>query len=240
MTQRTLLLAVLLVVDALAGQAAESSSRPYVIVVFGDSLTAGTSVAGESRWASLLEKGLRRKHPDLRPTVINAGVGGNTSREGLARMEKDVLSQHPDLVIVEFGSNDETPDSARHVSVEDFGKNLQAMHDAIVRCAGAKMICWPSTPFVNAQHIWGKDPFFAAAGGPDEYQAAYRKCMARVCADRQMPFVDMDAAFREDIKKHGTSVCICSDGVHHRKAGQHLVAEGLLPHVERAIHHKVQ
>jgi lysophospholipase L1-like esterase len=240
MTRRTLLLAVLLVVDALAGQAAESSSRPYVIVVFGDSLTAATTVAKESQWASLLEKGLRRRHPDLRLTVVNAGVGGNTSREGRARMEKDVLSRHPDLVIVEFGANDETPDGARHVSVEEFGKNLQAMHDAIVRRAGAKMICWPSTPFVNAQHSWGKDSSFAAAGGPDEYQSVYRKCMARVCVDRKMPCVDIDAIFRENIKKHGTSVCICSDGIHHREAGQRLVAEGLLPHVERAIYRKVQ
>ena len=38
--------------------------------------------------------------------IINAGIGGNTSREGLARLEPDVLRYRPDITVVCFGLND--------------------------------------------------------------------------------------------------------------------------------------
>ncbi len=52
----------------------------------------------------LLEKNLADKYPGLK--VINCGVGGNTITDALARIEKDVLSYKPHLVIINFGLND--------------------------------------------------------------------------------------------------------------------------------------
>lgn len=56
--------------------------------------------------------------------MINSGVGGNTSREALDRIGKDVLVYRPDLVMVEFGGNDATPDPNREVSPDEFEENL--------------------------------------------------------------------------------------------------------------------
>jgi lysophospholipase L1-like esterase len=55
-----------------------------------------------------------------------------------------------------------------------------------------------------------------------------------------VPFVDMDAIFREKFKVKGEDVYICSDGIHYREAGNQLVAESLLPEVEKIIHDKVE
>jgi lysophospholipase L1-like esterase len=238
-TRIALLVAVMFAACALNGRAAQDGRPTYVIVAFGDSLTEAAQVAQGAQWPSLLQDMLRRRHPDLDVAVINAGVGGNTSREGLARMEKDVLTRRPNLVIAAFGANDETLQSERHVSVDEYAKNLRAMYDAIVRRTGAKMICWPATPFINDRHLWGKNPFFAAAGGPDQYQMAYRKRMARVGQELQMPFVDMDAIFRRQFKEKGADFYVLPDGIHYREAGNQLVAESLLPEVEKIIHDKV-
>ena len=235
MTRITLLAAVLSAACSLNGQAAEDARPAYVIVAFGDSLTQAAQVAKGAQWTNLLQDKLRQRHSDLEVTVINAGVDGNTSREGLARIEKDVLARRPNLVIAEFGGNDQTPQPARHVSLDELAKNIRAMHDRIVRQAGAKMICWPLTPILNAKHAYGKDPFYAAAGGPDGYQIAYRKRLAQVSNELHVPFVDMDAIFRDKFKEKGADFYILPDGVHHREIGNQLVAESLLPEVEKMI-----
>lgn len=70
------------------------------VVAFGDSLTAGF---GASR-AERNYVGLLRQQTGWE--IINAGVGGDRSAQGLARLQKDVLSRHPRVVIVLLGGND--------------------------------------------------------------------------------------------------------------------------------------
>lgn len=72
----------------------------YVIVCFGNSYTEGQGVSSEEAYPALLQKTL----PETK--VINAGVSGETSGEALERIFGDVLSKHPSLVIVEFGTNE--------------------------------------------------------------------------------------------------------------------------------------
>ena len=71
-----------------------------MIVTFGDSLTAG--VAGKS-YPDDLQDLLDQK--GLRYRVDNQGVSGDTSTDGLARIE-NVIADHPRLVLLEFGGND--------------------------------------------------------------------------------------------------------------------------------------
>lgn len=87
------------------------------IVAFGDSITEAVIGLGpEQKWTVLLEKKLNRHSRDIYWTVVNSGVGGNTSREGLARIEKDVFAHKPDIVLVEFGGNDTVADKKRGFS----------------------------------------------------------------------------------------------------------------------------
>ena len=69
------------------------------IVCFGDSLTEGVGAGKGNDYPSLL----RRK---VGWPVINAGVGGDTTQNAVQRIEEDVLSHDPRMVIVMLGGND--------------------------------------------------------------------------------------------------------------------------------------
>jgi acyl-CoA thioesterase I len=97
-----------------------------LIVAFGDSLTAG--VAGRS-YPEYLEQ-ILREH-GYRYRVENQGVSGDTTTDGLARIE-NVIIEKPALVILEFGGND----GLRGVPVETIRKNLE---DMISRIQAAKI-----------------------------------------------------------------------------------------------------
>jgi acyl-CoA thioesterase-1 len=91
-------------------------SRP-VIVAFGDSLTAG--VAGRSYPEDLQR--LLDEH-GYQYLVENQGVSGDTSTDGLARID-NVIDAHPALVILEFGGND----GLRGTPVDSTRDNLKQM-----------------------------------------------------------------------------------------------------------------
>lgn len=89
------------------------------IVFLGDSVTEGGfeiiekadgSFDGakdtEAVYVTLLEKRLKSRFPDMQIEIINAGIGGNTSIDGLSRLEADVITKGPDIAVVSFGLND--------------------------------------------------------------------------------------------------------------------------------------
>ncbi len=74
-------------------------TRP-VIVCFGDSLTAGLGVDHDLSYPANLQRDLNAKGYAYR--VVNMGVSGETTKDGLARVGR-VLALKPELVVVEFG-----------------------------------------------------------------------------------------------------------------------------------------
>ena len=74
-----------------------------MIVAFGDSLTAGAGVPAPVNYPSQLQAALDVRGFKYR--VVNAGVSGETSGQGLARVDK-VLAHKPRIVILELGVND--------------------------------------------------------------------------------------------------------------------------------------
>ena len=83
---------------------------PITIVAFGDSVTHGALTPGEINYETVYWNLLKRKINNLNNyvpvNVINAGIGGITAKGSLKRMDKQVLSHNPDLIIVCFGLND--------------------------------------------------------------------------------------------------------------------------------------
>ena len=76
----------------------------FVLVAFGDSLTAGYGLPVEEGFAPQLEAWLRANGaPDA--IVINAGVSGDTTSDGLARLDWSIGSE-ADAVLLELGAND--------------------------------------------------------------------------------------------------------------------------------------
>nr|WP_244265703.1 arylesterase [Pseudovibrio hongkongensis] len=78
-------------------------AEPVRIVAFGDSLTAGYQLPAEDAFPVQLEKALHVK--GLEVTIINAGVSGDTTAAGLARLDWSV-ADGTDGVILALGAND--------------------------------------------------------------------------------------------------------------------------------------
>jgi len=80
-----------------------AEAEPITIVALGDSNTNGDGVGRAYAWPALLEQLLRQKGYDVR--ILNAGVSGDTTAEGLARLDQAV-PDGTDAAIVFLGRND--------------------------------------------------------------------------------------------------------------------------------------
>jgi len=83
---------------------------PVTIAAIGGSITAGTGATDTPyRYVNLVQTWWNKTFPTSHSTLVNAGVGATDSDYGALRVQRDVLSQNPDLVIVEFAVNDTGP-----------------------------------------------------------------------------------------------------------------------------------
>ena len=98
------------------------------IVCFGDSLTYGYGASQGMDYPTRLEEmtGIE---------IINAGVSGNTTADGLARLEDDVLAYEPDVVLITLGGND----LKNRMSVDTARANLLSIIQRI-HAAGAMVV----------------------------------------------------------------------------------------------------
>ncbi|WP_431270643.1 SGNH/GDSL hydrolase family protein [Dankookia sp. P2] len=89
-----------------ATHAAVAHGAPLTIVAFGSSSTEGAASSGpEATYPAQLQARLRAALPGLPVVVLNRGKSGQEVPEMLARLEADVLAEHPVLVIWQAGAN---------------------------------------------------------------------------------------------------------------------------------------
>jgi lysophospholipase L1-like esterase len=79
---------------------------PITFVTLGDSGAVGAATGGSRTWASLVRKWLAETFPSSTVTLVDSGIDSTDGVFGVCRMDKDVLAHNPDLVIVDFGTND--------------------------------------------------------------------------------------------------------------------------------------
>ena len=105
-------------------------ARGKTIVCFGDSITFGYGVNPGEGYPSALAK-------QLNIPVINAGIDGDTSTEALKRLDADVLSRDPLLVIIEFGGNDFLRQVPKEITVNNIKQMVERVqaHGAMVAIA---------------------------------------------------------------------------------------------------------
>ena len=120
-------LSFLIFTDKSQNNASITLKNSAIILAFGDSITYGYRVSKDSSYPSQLEKktGLH---------VINAGVSGEESSDGLLRLP-ELLKQKPDLVILCHGGNDILRKRS-HVKLK---KNLLKMIN-LIKASGAKVL----------------------------------------------------------------------------------------------------
>jgi acyl-CoA thioesterase-1 len=111
---------LLLLILGIAGPGLRAAEQPLRILALGDSLTAGYGLAAADSFPAQLERALNDRGTTVQ--VLNAGVSGDTTAGGLARLEW-ALVDNPDLVILALGAND----SLRAVAPEITRANLAAI-----------------------------------------------------------------------------------------------------------------
>src|SRR5580704_19133482 len=105
-----------------------------VILVFGDSISAGYGLARvDQGWVALLQT--RLKDQGYVYQVINASVSGETTAGGLARLPRALMLHQPRIVILELGGND----GLRALPIAQMRTNLARMVD-LAAAAGAKVL----------------------------------------------------------------------------------------------------
>lgn len=110
---------------------AAPDNRP-VIVAFGNSLTAGFGADPGESYPDFLQKDLDQR--GARYHVVNAGVSGDTTTDGLERVQS-VIALKPAIVILEFGGND----GLRGLPVSTTRANFEHIIEALQK-AGTKII----------------------------------------------------------------------------------------------------
>jgi acyl-CoA thioesterase-1 len=192
-----LILAALL----LSAPAPVAAAAPPTILVLGDSLSAGYGVDPDQAWPALLQKKIDAA--GLRFTVVNAGVSGDTTADGLQRVDW-LLRRKADVLVLELGGND----GLRGLPVASTQSNLQAIinrfrqkNPAIkVVIAGMKM-----PPNMGFEYVNAFDKIFASLAAKN--QAAL------------IPFLLEGVAGKPDLN--------LPDGIHPTPAGHKIVAENV-------------
>ena len=108
-----------------------SDPRP-VIACFGDSLTAGFGTEAGESYPEDLQRALDASGYHYR--VANLGISGNTTKDGLDRIDR-VIALHPSLVVVEFGGND----GLRGLRIADTRANLDKIISTLKQ-SGTKVV----------------------------------------------------------------------------------------------------
>lgn len=99
------------------------------IIAFGDSLVVGFGASPGNGFVAILSNRLGRP-------IVNAGRNGDTTQTGLERLEEDVLSQDPRIVLLLLGGND----ALRKVAVEETFDRLATMIDRIHQTGAAVVL----------------------------------------------------------------------------------------------------
>lgn len=119
---------------AQAPVAPRPAAQPVVITILGDSLTAGRGLSSGDTVAAQLQAELRRRGANV--VVRGAGVGGDTTAGGLARVDFSVRPD-TDLVIIELGANDliqGLPPEAMERNLTAIVRKLKAKGMKVVLC----------------------------------------------------------------------------------------------------------
>lgn len=107
-------------------------AKTPTILAFGDSLTAGLGLPAAAAFPARLEARLKQQGVDVK--IINGGVSGDTTTDGLARLDW-MLADKPDIVILALGAND----ALRGIDPKVVRANLDKMIGTI-QASGAKVL----------------------------------------------------------------------------------------------------
>lgn len=198
------------------------------VVCFGDSITFGSGVPPAQTWVQQLADRFQL-------TLINAGVSGHTSSQGLARIQSDVLAPKPDFVIINFGMNDHVMQArdVPNVSPALFRTNLLTMIHR-VRTNGAIPILVTANYIIEGdatQYYYQRHPaaYYANVGGAQAWLDLYLELVRQAAVETGVDLIDVrqacNAYNRYDFLRSLTNAANDDDGVHPYLIGSAVYAQ---------------
>ncbi|MDO8290907.1 MAG: arylesterase [Parvibaculum sp.] len=184
------------------------AQKPFVIVAFGDSLTAGYLLGPDEGFVPQLQKALHaRGHTNVE--VRDAGVSGDTTSGGLSRLDWSIGSE-TDAVILELGAND----ALRGLDPLITRQNLETMIRTL-----------------QARHI---RVLLVGMLAPPNLGADYGRAFNPIYPDLAAQFdLDLYPFFLDGVAGHPSLAL--ADGMHPNAQGIAIMVEGVLPKVENLI-----
>lgn len=186
----------------------QSGRETVRVVCLGDSVTGVYYHTGGRRaWPDMLGIALRRAYPEAKLEVYNAGISGNTSAAGLARLDRDVLAHKPHLVVAMFGLND-----IRQGNRQAYGDNLKTIVDRCRKAGAAVVLCTLNSVYPN----------------PDRPMSAvteYSQIVREVAEAASVPVADCFGRY-EKIRAHNPTewMLLISETIHPCMDGHKLFA----------------
>lgn len=215
-----------------------------VVVTFGDSTTAPRAgVISYTEQVAPRFLGSRRK-PYF---FLNAGLRGDTTVKAEHRFKSEVLTEKPSVVVIQFGINDSTidvwmipPSCTPRTPIDVFEANIRFFIKECRAVGSAVILMTPNqlrwTP--EMLRIYGRRPY-----QPTEERGftfildRYVEVLRKIAVELAVPFVDVYALYDAWEAAHGRSCSeLLHDGVHPNTTGHTLVAEALLPLLQRALY----
>lgn len=187
--------------------ASENACTGKKLVVFGDSLVAGYGLGPGKGYTEQLEKVLSERGHTI--DVVNAGVSGDTTSGGLARLDWSI-EEGTAAVLLELGAND----ALRGIPVEDTRNNLDQMIAALLERNIEVLLAGMMAP-PNMGKQYG-----------DRFNAIYPDLAKKHDVALYPFFLDGVAAIRELNQ---------SDGIHPTAEGISIIVEKTLPQIETLI-----
>lgn len=162
--------------------------------------------------------------------VINAGVGGDNTDNLLARIEKDVLSKKPDLVILMVGTNDML-NSKKMISFLHYQQNLEQIVEAIT-ANGSEMVLMTSPP-VDATYLFERHDRKLFDAAPNVKLDSARNIVAQLANRHNLKVIDLYQIFKDmNLPKHNEDLFFRNqknskvhDGVHPTILGYNFIGE---------------
>ena len=192
---------------ATAANPAAIAETPVKIVALGDLLTAGLGLSEKDGFVPRLQAALNAK--GIAAAIVNAGVSGDTSAGGLARLDWSV-PDGTDAVILELGANDMLRGFKPEVTRDALDKILQRLKDRHI----AVLLCgMRAAPNLGADYGRSFEPIYP------ELAAKYGALL--------YPFFLDGVAGDRSLNQH--------DGLHPTAAGVDVIVAAILPKVEELI-----
>ena len=179
------------------------------IVAYGDSITAGFAV--RRGFPSFWKQMLKEKYPEAGVEMINSGISGDTTLDGLSRLDWAALSYEPDLVTINFGIND----CVLGLGLEEFEMNLVEMVRRIRAEPGSEVLLLSSQPLETPPY--------------DRLVLDYYQAIERVAKEMDVGFVDVHGAWMRRVGQGTPLSSLILPGLDHpNEAGYRIIAEELM------------